>query len=76
MAAATRSGAAIYGNLVLSKTGQLTLMVHVYDARRGYPRLVRVTRALEDATGGDMGELVTKVSETLREWVRWEASAG
>jgi hypothetical protein len=76
VAAATLSGAALWGNVVLDKRGQVVYLVQVYDARRGYPRVLRITRPVEDATGGEMGELVNKVAETLRDWVKWEGGAG
>jgi hypothetical protein len=62
--------------VVLDKRGQVVYLVQVYDARRGYPRVLRITRPVEDATGGEMGELVNKVAETLRDWVKWEGGAG
>ena len=76
VAAATRSGAALYGNVTLNSRGQVVNLIQVYDALRGYPRVLRVTHSPDENAGSEMGELAAKVAEALREWVRWEGAAG
>jgi hypothetical protein len=75
VAAATRSGAALFGHVTLNSRGQVVYLIQVYDVRRGYPRVLRVTRS-GDESGSEMGELAAKVAEALRDWVRWEGATG
>jgi hypothetical protein len=72
VAAATHSGAAVYGNVLLARD-HVTYLVQIWDARRNYAKVVRARRPLE---GGDeakaLAELADAVQEQLADWVRWE----